>query len=270
MVNTPSTNGNAAHPESQEPLPPFLWDGLSPAVVRALEAPLDPALVSHRKGRANKTFPYLEGHTVIDEANAIFGYGGWGYELLGDAVLRQVETADAKTGEVRRFRAYTAAVRVTVAGAQPRTDVGYHAVAEETADGHETAVKGAVTDGMKRALRSFGQRFGNGLAGEQPAPAQAPAAPPAKEPPPAQQEPAPPAQEETPATAQDDETPALRERLLAVGAAQGFDPAQVAAAVKGKTGKAIEDLDADGLRALVEAAERKAQENGAAQEGAKA
>ena len=34
---------------------------------------------------------------------------------------------------------------------------------EETADGHETALKGAVTDGLKRALRSFGDRFGNGL-----------------------------------------------------------------------------------------------------------
>lgn len=269
MVNTHSANGNGAHPDAPEQLPPFFWDGLAPAVVRALEAPLDPALVSHRKGRANKTFPYLEGHTVIDEANAIFGYGGWGYELLGDVVLREVDTVDAKTGEVRRFRSYTAAVRVTVPGAQPRTDVGYHAVAEETADGHETAAKGAVTDGLKRALRSFGQRFGNGLASEQPA-APAPAAAPPKEHPPAQQEPAPPAQREAPSTTQEDETPALREQLLALGAAQGFDAAQVAAAVKGKTGKTLEELDAAGIRALMEAAERKARENGAAQEGAKA
>ena len=125
--------------------------------------------MSHRKGRAGRTYSYLEGHTVIDEANRIFGYGGWGYDLVGDVVLREVEHTDAKTGELRRFRAYTAVVRVTVPGAQSRTDVGYHAVAEETVDGHETAVKGAVTDGMKRALRSFGQRFGNGLSSEQPA-----------------------------------------------------------------------------------------------------
>ncbi len=263
MVNTHSTNGNGAHPDAAEQLPPFLWDGLAPAVVRALEAPLDPALVSHRKGRGNKTFPYLEGHTVIDEANAIFGFGGWGYELLGDVVLREFEQADAKTGEIRRFRAYTAVVRASVPGAQPRTDVGYHAVAEETADGHETAVKGAVTDGLKRALRSFGQRFGNGLAGEPPA-APAPAAPPAK------QEPASPAPQGAPSAGPVDEVPALREQLLALGAAQGFDAAQVAAAVKGKTGKTFEELDAAGLRALVEAAERKARENGTAQEGAKA
>ena len=38
---------------------------------------------------------------------------------------------------------------------------------EETADGHETALKGAVTDGLKRALRGFGDRFGNGLYGDQ-------------------------------------------------------------------------------------------------------
>ena len=269
MVNTASKNGNGAHPDAGESLPPFLWDGLAPAVVRALEEPLDPALVAHRKGRANKTFPYLEGPTVIDQANAIFGYGGWGYELLGDVVLREVETTDPKTGEVRRFRAYTAVVRATVPGAQPRTDVGYHAVAEETADGHETAVKGAVTDGMKRALRSFGQRFGNGLAGEPaPAPAREPARSGREAAPPAAPEDAP-ATQETPADPAD-ETSALRERILALGAAQGFDAAQVEAAVKGKTGKSMEDLDAPALQALMEAAERKAREKEAAPEGAKA
>ena len=137
----------------------LLWDGLSPAVANALAQPLDPGLVSQRKGRAGRTYDYLEGHVAIDQANRIFGFGGWGYELVGDVTLRQVENVDPKTGEVKRTHAYSAPVRVTVPGAPPRTDVGFHSVAEENAEGHETAVKGAVTDGMKRALRSFGIQF---------------------------------------------------------------------------------------------------------------
>ena len=147
----------------------LLWDGLSPAVTGALGQPLDPALVSQRKGRAGRTYDYLEGHAVIDQANRIFGFGGWGYELAGDVTLRQIENVDTKTGEVKTTSFYSAPVRVTVPGAPPRTDIGFNAVAEDNADGHETAIKGAVTDGMKRALRSFGVQFGNGFYGDQPA-----------------------------------------------------------------------------------------------------
>ena len=54
----------------------LLWDGLPSAVVSALEQPLDPALVSRRDGRGNRQYDYIEGHTVIDQANRIFGFGG--------------------------------------------------------------------------------------------------------------------------------------------------------------------------------------------------
>ena len=146
----------------------LLWDGLSPAVTQALGQPLDPALASQRKGRAGRSYDYLEGHVVIEQANRIFGFGAWGYELAGDVTLRQVETVNTKTGEVTTASAYSAPVRVTVAGALPRTDIGVHPVAEDTLDGHDTAIKGAVTDGMKRAFRSFGVQFGNGFYGDQP------------------------------------------------------------------------------------------------------
>ena len=79
----------------------LLWDGLPPAVTNSLGQPLDPALVSQRKGRAGRTYDYLEGHVVIDQANRVFGFGGWGYELAGDVTLRQIENVDTKTGEVK-------------------------------------------------------------------------------------------------------------------------------------------------------------------------
>ena len=168
-------NGNGHKPDaaivSEHEL---LWDGLSPAVTQALGQPLDPALVFQRKGRGGRVFDYLEGHAVIDQANRIFGYGGWGYELVGDVTLRRIETVDPQTGEVKVSLGYSAPVRVTVAGALPRTDLGVHPVAEDTLDGHDTAMKGAVTDGLKRSFRSFGVQFGNGFYGDQPQAGNAP------------------------------------------------------------------------------------------------
>ena len=100
-------NPNAALDATHHEL---LWDGLPPAVTGALGQPLDPTLVSQRKGRAGRTYDYLEGHAVIDQANRIFGFGGWGYELAGDVTLRQIENVDTKTGEVKTTSFYSAPV----------------------------------------------------------------------------------------------------------------------------------------------------------------
>ena len=76
-----------------------------------------------------------------------------------------ITTRDAETGAVEHATAYTATVRLHVPGVPPRTDVGFRVVAEESAQGHETAYKGAVTDALKRALRTLGAQFGNDLGG---------------------------------------------------------------------------------------------------------
>ncbi len=260
-------NGNGHKPDaaiaSEHEL---LWDGLSPAVSQALGQPLDPALASQRKGRGGRSFDYLEGHAVIDQANLIFGYGGWGYELAGDVTLRQVETVDTQTGEVKVSLGYSAPVRVTVAGALPRTDIGVHPVAEDTLDGHDTAIKGAVTDGMKRAFRSFGVQFGNGFYGDQPQ---------VGNPPQPQRVPAQAngnsgqanrssgqAQGRSPVRqAQDRRSESqiekLRKRLIEIAAEQGLDEDQVRSAVVDRTGKSLDDLDGTELGPLVEAAANK-------------
>ncbi len=234
-------------------------------MVGALEQPLDPNLVSQRKGRGNRAFDYIEGHTVIDQANKIFGYGGWGYELAGDVSLRRIEKVDVRTGEVKVTFAYSAPVRVTVAGAPPRTDLGFHVVTDDNPEGHETAAKGAVTDGLKRALRSFGDRFGNGLYGDQPS-ANGNSA------------------QGSNGRARGQTSNAsgngnsgqgnngngrrdgssylqqLRGRLIALGAEQGFDEERVRAAVQKQTGKDLDDLPARDLKPLVENAARKVNE----------
>ena len=267
-----SVNGNGHKPDAAIVTEhELLWDGLAPAVTNALAQPLDPSLVSQRKGRGSRTFDYLEGHVVIDQANRIFGYGGWGGELVGDVTLRRIETVDSQTGEVKVSQAYSAPVKVTVAGALPRTDIGVHAVTEDTVDGHDTAIKGCVTDGMKRAFRSFGPQFGNSLYGDQ-SPTNAPAQPqrvPAKaqadgrsdqsqaQPKGSIQQAQSPPSTGSRGRRSDAQAETLRKRLMELCDKQGFDEEQVQTAVQRQTGKGIDDLTVDELGSLIEAAANK-------------
>lgn len=263
-VNGAAKNGNGHKPDaaivSEHEL---LWDALSPSVTQALGEPIDPEIVSQRKGRGGKFFDYLEGHVVIAQANRIFGYGGWGYELVGDVTLRRVETVDSQTGEVKVSLGYSAPVRVTVAGALPRTDVGVHPVTEDTFDGHDTAMKGAVTDGMKRAFRSFGVQFGNAFYGDQPS---ATAPQPERVPAPSQarangngrqSQATRPTRQSQPAGGGDAQAAKLRKRLFEITAERGFGEDTVREEVLRRTGKSIDDLDASELGELVKAASDK-------------
>ena len=137
-------------------------------------------------------------------------------------------------------------MRVTVAGALPRTDTGVHPVAEDTLDGHDTAIKGAVTDGMKRAFRSFGVQFGNGFYGDH-APASGPPRP--------DRAPVQPRAVSAPAN-----VATLRKRLVELAAEQGFDEDQVRTAVVDRLGKSLDDLTAAELTPLIEGATEKLQQ----------
>ena len=241
------------------------WDALAPRVTEALAQPLDPQLISQRKGRAGRKFDYIEGHTAIDQANRIFGFGGWGYELVGDVTLRQVEQTDSRTGEVTRTAAYSAVVRVTVPGAPSRTDVGFQPVAADTPEDNETAFKGAVTDALKRALRSFGDRFGNGLYGDPPSnargnrePESAPQRQQRQQQPAPERESQPRAQRRVvqPASEPNDERDArnLREQLVELSVQQGFTEDQVRTAVRNKTGRELDELGPAELNPLIASA----------------
>ena len=258
------------------------WDALAPRVTEALAQPLDPQLVSQRKGRGGRKFDYIEGHTAIDQANRIFGFGGWGYELVGDVTLRPIEQTDSRTGEVTSTPAYSAVVRVTVPGAPSRTDVGFQPVAEETPEGHETAYKGAVTDALKRALRSFGDRFGNGLYGDppttghrnsesQPSPQRQHQPAPERESQPAERR-AParrvvqPQHDAAPQPGADD-AQILRGQLIELSAQQGFSEQQLRDAVKAKTGRPLGELGSAELNPLIASAADKLERRRAAELG---
>ena len=152
-------------------------------------------------------------------------------------------------------------MRVTVAGALPRTDTGVHPVAEDNIDGHDTAIKGAVTDGLKRAFRSFGLQFGNGFYGDQPTGRRLQHAATAARPPVQAQAGQRPFRPGAQANRRNDvQAEKLRKRLIEIAAGQGLDEDQVRTAVVNRTGKSLEDLTAAELGPLVEAAAAKLRE----------
>lgn len=127
-----------------------------PSDVRSLLAErLDPRLVAEREGPHSRRLRYLEGWVAISQANRIFGFDGWGTEVVGEVGYRSLSSDG--------LGMYTATVRLTVRGCPPHCDVGCAFVKEPTAEAHESAYKGAVTDALKRALRHFGDQFGNSL-----------------------------------------------------------------------------------------------------------
>lgn len=129
----------------------------SSSQLEQLEARIDEARV-HTRRKQGLELRYLEGHDVIDMANTVFGYHAWSYQVTKleltagvwvATILLSVSTPEGETVQ------------------REDVGVGIPAVArdagEATPDAQETAIKGAVTDALKRALRTFGNAFGNSL-----------------------------------------------------------------------------------------------------------
>jgi DNA repair and recombination protein RAD52 len=132
----------------------------------ALAAPLNGQHVKHRK-QAGRSLAYIEGWKAIEEANRIFGFDGWTRETVD---LRCVSEKPRKIGQDQRDGwgvSYIAKVRVVVFAANTpvtREGVGAgHGIDTDLGAAHESAVKEAETDAMKRALMTFGNPFGLAL-----------------------------------------------------------------------------------------------------------
>ena len=133
------------------------WDKIKPE----LRKPLDPKNV--RPAPRGKFGEYVDGYHVVTEANRIFGEDGWSYTVTRlEKVSEQTVPANGKD----QYRVgYLATVRVDVGGViREGCAVGSGVGSPATiADHHESAVKEAETDALKRALRCFGNTFGLAL-----------------------------------------------------------------------------------------------------------
>lgn len=138
--------------------------GFTPNQIECLSAKLDKAHVKSRE-QAGRTLSYVEGWHAIAEANRIFGFDAWTRETLE---CKCVSERERKIGREPRTRdgwgvSYTARVRVNVNGVV-REGVGAgHGIDVDCGLAHESAIKEAETDAMKRALMTFGNPFGLAL-----------------------------------------------------------------------------------------------------------
>jgi hypothetical protein len=135
--------------------------------ITALSAPLDRAKVRQRE-QGRSSVSYLEGWQVIAEANRIFGFDGWQRETVALRCVNQSERTIGREQKPGWGVTYTARVRISVSTAgQPaliREGSGAgHGIDIDLGQAHESALKEAETDAMKRALMTFGNPFGLAL-----------------------------------------------------------------------------------------------------------
>ena len=128
--------------------------------IQALSGKLSARHVRTRQANG-RTLSYIEGWHVIAEANRIFGFDAWDRQTMANKCVWE------GTWQGKYSCAYVARVRVKVrAGSVEicREGCGSGQGRGNTpGEAHESALKEAETDAMKRALTTFGNPFGLAL-----------------------------------------------------------------------------------------------------------
>ena len=129
--------------------------------IKALSYNLDESRVKTIE-KAGKNFKYLETYDVLNVANAIFNYM-WDY-----TITRLEEVARETNQNGNHVITYSAIVKIKIYDAQrnfiEREDTGVGTgTARMIGDAIDNASKSAVSDSLKRSLRSLGRQFGNDL-----------------------------------------------------------------------------------------------------------
>lgn len=127
-----------------------------------LAAPLSASAVRDRNQGGRKV-NYIEGWHAIAEANRIFGFDGWTRETVELKCVAEKERGIGKQQDPGFGVSYIAKVRIRV-GEIVREGCGTgHGIDRDLGQAHESALKEAETDAMKRALMTFGNPFGLAL-----------------------------------------------------------------------------------------------------------
>ena len=131
--------------------------------LQVLKYDIEPSRIKSRT-KGNINLSYLEGFDLIETANKIFGHGNWSYSITSlDQVSQETNTNQ------NVVICYKAIVKLSVYSLDhskhiSKEDVGFGTgIAKMLADAHEGGAKEAVTDSLKRSMRSFGNQFGNSL-----------------------------------------------------------------------------------------------------------
>lgn len=137
--------------------------GLGEETIGLLDLPLDRERVKSREGRGGGTFDYLEVHDVVRTANRIFGYGGWGHQIVEQAEIGSVEVV-SRSNKKGWHVGYRCRVRLVVRGCMPVDGSGYGDATEygpaARVTAQELALKESESDALKRAFKNYGDQFG--------------------------------------------------------------------------------------------------------------
>jgi DNA recombination protein Rad52 len=135
---------------------------MTPEQTKALSADLNVRNVRQRK-QSGREVSYIEGWHAIAEANRIFGFDGWTRETVE---IKCVSERERKIGTQQKDGwgvTYIATVRVRVGDVIREGCGAGHGIDVDAGQAHESAIKEAETDAMKRALMTFGNPFGLAL-----------------------------------------------------------------------------------------------------------
>jgi len=127
------------------------------AIQNALNQKLGPEYISQRAGAGGQKLAYVEGWKIINLANETFGFNGWSHSVTHQNIDFVDQVAN------KYYVGVSAFVKVQLKDGVFHEDIGY-GVSEgmkSKALSLEKARKEAVTDGLKRALKSFGESLGN-------------------------------------------------------------------------------------------------------------
>ncbi|WP_340667934.1 RAD52 family DNA repair protein [Bradyrhizobium ottawaense] len=127
-----------------------------------LNAPLNRSYVKERK-QGGRQFSYIEGWQVIAEANRIFGFDGWQRETIFATCVADCEREIGENKVPGFGVTYVCKVRVSVGDIVREGCGSGHVIDRDRGLAHESAIKEAETDAMKRALMTFGNPFGLAL-----------------------------------------------------------------------------------------------------------
>ncbi|KAK0384915.1 hypothetical protein NLU13_7394 [Sarocladium strictum] len=128
-------------------------------IASKLDKQLGPEYISARSGPGGIKVHYLTAEKCITLANEVFGFNGWSSSIQNI----QIDFADENPQTQRVSIGLSVIVRITLRDGTYHEDVGYGSIdnARGKAMAFEKAKKEGTTDGLKRALRSFGNLLGN-------------------------------------------------------------------------------------------------------------
>jgi DNA repair and recombination protein RAD52 len=155
-----SNNVASANPFEEEPPRMSEYTAQEIATLQSrLEKQLGPEYISSRPGAAGQKVHYLAAEKVINLANEVFGFNGWSSAIK----VITIDFIDENPQNGKISLGLSVTVRVTLRDGTYHEDIGYGHIenCKGKAAAFEKAKKEGTTDGLKRALRTFGNVLGN-------------------------------------------------------------------------------------------------------------